>query len=179
MEVLTLRMPGHLWHRLVEMRDDANKARAELNGRHPKLRLSPLSLSTVIRVLLEHGLEHRSNIDFEGKIVRPDRIHRERAEKHAALLAKSERTKLHKIVQELIEEHKITPPEFQRYIGASRTDSRQFYDSGQLPEINTVDFVDRLKTWIASMNASEETDVHASSDAPAQSRIDGSSSPRR
>lgn len=179
MQVLTLRMPERLWQQLEVVRDDVNKSRVKLNKKSPKLQLSPVSLSSVIRVLLEYGLEHRSSIDFERNIVRPDRIYRERAERNTVSLAQSERAQLFKSVQDLVDKYKITPPEFHRYVGGDRVEAHDFYNQGKLPDVHPGNFVERLKTWIASMKASEETDGHASSAAPVQSRIDGSASPRR
>ena len=66
MSVHSVRLPDHLWQRLKAMRDEVN------NGRP-----APVSLSSVMRALLEQALT-AGPPDLDARIFRPPRVDRER-----------------------------------------------------------------------------------------------------
>lgn len=137
MPVRTVRLPDHLWQRLGARQAEINKGRTD-----------PVSLSSVVRVLLEQALAANLPIDFEGDVVRPPRIYRDRAAKLAKSNAQIEAPTIFRKANDLFEVHAITPPIFHAAIGGERADAQRFFHAGKLPEQDAAGFLERVKAWI-------------------------------
>lgn len=137
MPVRSVRLPDGLWRRLEALRDGVNQGRAD-----------PVNLSSVIRALLEGALTSGRPPDFEARIWRPSRVHRERAARIARTRAMEDAPAVFQKVSELLERHAVTPPAFAKAVGGDRQEAQRFYHSGQLPEQDPEGFLERVRAWI-------------------------------
>ena len=138
MPVRSLRLPQALWQRLEVTCAEVNRGRRR-----------PVSLSTVIRALLERGLAQPGALDLDAKVVRPDRIFRERAAKLAATKAADDARELFRQAADRIDEMQLTPPLFVAAIGGDRREAEAFYFRGELPASEPLEFLKRVQSWLA------------------------------
>lgn len=143
MPVRSLRLPQTLWQRLEAARMEVNRGRRR-----------PVSLSTVIRALLERGLAQPGALDLDAKIVRPDRILRERTAKLAAAKSADDARALFRQASDRIDEMQLTPPLFAAAIGGNRREAEAFYYRGELPASEPLEFLKRVQSWLAQDPAS-------------------------
>jgi hypothetical protein len=152
MRVRSVRLPGGLWQRLETLCDEVNRQRLDaLQKQGYKQDPTPVTLSSVLRGLLEQGLAAGKPIDFEAAVVRPPRVYRERAEKLARTRAVDEGPSVFETCRQLCDRHAITPPAFHKAIGGDRVAAQEFYVRGKLPKEYPHEFLRKVKIWNASM----------------------------
>lgn len=138
MPVRSVRLPDVLWRRLEAALAQANRDRRR-----------KVSMSSVLRALLEKALdEPGGTFDFDAKIARPDRVHRDRAAKLAAAQAETDASSLWEQVSEVSDRLEMTPVEFATAVGGDRHEAMLFYHRGALPEGDVLPFVGRVRTWL-------------------------------
>jgi hypothetical protein len=108
-----------------------------------------LGISSILRALIERALDFPGDaLEFDAKVVRPDRIYRDRAAQRIAAAAASEAVDLFRRVSDVVERRQLTPLEFFAELGGDRRDAEHFYHRGALPEGDSKPLLDRVKEWL-------------------------------
>lgn len=146
MRIRSVRLPDALWERLEAARAEAARRADAARGRR-----RPVPVASVIRALLEHGLERPGDaLDLHAKAIRPAGVLRRRAEDLAATRAAAQARDLFTRASEAVDRLRLTPLEFARRVGGNRRDAEKFYFSGALPEGDPRPLLDRVGEWLAA-----------------------------
>lgn len=174
MRIRSVRLPDALWERLDAARADAAR-RADAERGRPR----PVPVATVIRALLERGLEHPGDaLDLHAKAIRPAGALRRRAEGLAAARTAEEARDLFSRVTAAVDRLRLTPLEFALGVGGHRRDAEKFYFSGALPQGDPRAFLDRVGEWLAASTLEPVADA-SGGDARELDRAGDHAGPRR
>jgi hypothetical protein len=143
MDMRSFRLPPDLWKRL-------EAARYAVNER----RVRRISMSSILRALLERGLEDPGRaFEFGARIYRPERARKAVAELRAEAQAQQSAATLRERVNAAIDRLQLTPAAFAAAVGGDRRAAEKFYHAGQLPDSNAAELVDRLREWLSIVDA--------------------------
>lgn len=138
MSVRSVRLPDVLWGRLEEVCATLNHGRRK-----------PVGVSSVVRALLERGLnDPGDSLDFDGKVMRPERAIRARAARLRAGEQERVVAELHRAVERLVDRLEMTPLAFARALGGNRIAAQRFLQTGAPPDGDSAPFLERVRVWI-------------------------------
>lgn len=143
MSVRSVRLPDALWRRLEAVCATLNHGRRK-----------PVGVSSVVRALLERGLNDPGDaLDFDGKVVRPERAIRARAARLRAGEQEREVAELHRAVERVVDRLEMTPLAFARALGGDRFVAQRFLQSGVPPDGDAAPFLERVRAWVENFGA--------------------------
>ncbi|MFC7739454.1 hypothetical protein ACFQX4_27770 [Roseomonas sp. GCM10028921] len=106
-------------------------------------------MASVIRLLLERGLQDPTPLDFEARIFRAERVHQQRVHQTETERAHAKAQDLFARTQVVVDALGIGPGAFVKAIGGDKEAAEIFYNRPALPPNDAVAFVARVERWLS------------------------------
>ena len=153
MDIRSVRLPPSLWRRLEVALAEVNRARARR-----------VSMSSVMRALLERGLEDPGPaLDFGARVYRPERAAQARAALQAETYAQRSASLLRDRVNAAVDRLQVDAGGIRGCCRRRPAQCGKIDHSALLPDHNAAELVDRVSEWLARV------EIGASSSAGYQS----------
>ena len=145
MEIHSIRLPGNLWDELNEICKMVNRTRRK-----------PLSVSTIIRELIEIGLRESSEVLFQPRKDPTEYNRHDTAEKSSpGSDIAAHAFEVFQQFGDFAEKSGITPRIFFEAVGGDRSETYEFFFTGRLPAQNGPIFLERVERWLKARKINE------------------------